>query len=115
MEQAGIRCHVLPANKVAKKRTDRIKTDKRDARLIGRELRSKSRGSRPAPAAQEIQTAGVQGQAREHGRDCRGPGACGIYLGGPGIRCGVGTGVYGGRTSEQDGKPGRVWEILDGA
>ena len=42
MEQAGIRCHVLPANKVAKKRTDRIKTDKRDARLIGRELRSKS-------------------------------------------------------------------------
>ena len=42
MAQAGILCHVLPANKIAKKRTDRIKTDKRDARLIGRELRSKS-------------------------------------------------------------------------
>jgi transposase len=42
MEQAKIPCYVLPANKVAKKRTDRIKTDKRDARLIGRELRSKS-------------------------------------------------------------------------
>jgi transposase len=42
MEKAGITCYVLPANKVAKKRTDRIKTDKRDARLIGRELRSKS-------------------------------------------------------------------------
>lgn len=42
MEKAGITCHVLPANKVAKNRRDRIKTDKRDARLIGRELRSKS-------------------------------------------------------------------------
>ena len=42
MTQAGIRCHVLPASKVAKKREDRIKTDKRDARLIGRELRSGS-------------------------------------------------------------------------
>jgi len=42
MEKAGIICHVLPANKVAKKRSDRIKTDKRDARLIGRELRSGS-------------------------------------------------------------------------
>ena len=42
MEKAGITCHVLPANKVAKKRDDRIKTDKRDARLIGRELRSKN-------------------------------------------------------------------------
>ena len=41
-EKAGIVCHVLPANKVAKKRDDRIKTDKRDARLIGRELRSHS-------------------------------------------------------------------------
>ena len=41
-ERAGIVCHVLPANKVAKKREDRIKTDKRDARLIGRELRSKT-------------------------------------------------------------------------
>jgi transposase len=41
-EKAGILCHVLPANKLAKKRDDRIKTDKRDARLIGRELRSKS-------------------------------------------------------------------------
>ena len=41
-EQAGIECSVLPANKVAKRRTDRIKTDKRDARLIGRELRSGS-------------------------------------------------------------------------
>ena len=42
LEKAGINCYVLPANKVAKKRTDRIKTDKRDARLIGRELRSNS-------------------------------------------------------------------------
>ena len=42
MEKAGIICHVLPANKVARKRDDRIKTDKRDARLIGRELRSGS-------------------------------------------------------------------------
>jgi transposase len=42
MEKSNIPCYVLPANKVAKKRTDRIKTDKRDARLIGRELRSKS-------------------------------------------------------------------------
>jgi transposase len=33
---------VLPANKVAKKRDGRIKTDKRDARLIGRELRRKT-------------------------------------------------------------------------
>jgi len=41
-EKAGIACYVLPANKLAKKRDDRIKTDKRDARLIGRELRSKS-------------------------------------------------------------------------
>jgi len=42
MEKAKIPCYVLPANKVAKKRDDRIKTDKRDARLIGRELRSGS-------------------------------------------------------------------------
>ena len=42
MEKAGITCHVLPANKVAKKRSDRIKNDKRDARLIGRELRSEN-------------------------------------------------------------------------
>ena len=42
MENAGIPCYVLPANKVARKRDDRIKTDKRDARLIGRELRSHS-------------------------------------------------------------------------
>ena len=42
LEGAGVLCYVLPANKVAKKRTDRIKTDKRDARLIGRELRSKT-------------------------------------------------------------------------
>jgi len=42
MEKAGITCYVLPANKVAKKRDNRIKTDKRDARLIGRELRSGS-------------------------------------------------------------------------
>jgi transposase len=41
-EKAGITCYVLPANKLAKKRDDRIKTDKRDARLIGRELRSRS-------------------------------------------------------------------------
>jgi len=42
MEKAWITCYVLPANKVAKKRDNRIKTDKRDARLIGRELRSGS-------------------------------------------------------------------------
>jgi transposase len=42
MDKTGIPCYVLPASKVAKKRTERIKTDKRDARLIGRELRSKS-------------------------------------------------------------------------
>jgi transposase len=42
MEKAKIPCYVLPANKVAKKRDTRIKTDKRDARLIGRELRSGS-------------------------------------------------------------------------
>jgi transposase len=42
MEEAGITCYVLPANKVAKKRRDKIKTDKRDARLIGRELRSRN-------------------------------------------------------------------------
>jgi transposase len=42
MEKAWITCYVLPANKVAKKRDNRIKTDKRDARLIGRELRSDS-------------------------------------------------------------------------
>lgn len=42
MEKAGITCYVLPANKVAKKREDRIKTDKRDARLIARELRSQN-------------------------------------------------------------------------
>ena len=58
MEQAGIRCYVLPANKVARKRTDRIKTDKRDARLIGRELRSKS-----------IRPIGVPDEADEAARD----------------------------------------------
>jgi len=42
MEKAKIPCYVLPANKVAKKRDSPIKTDKRDARLIGRELRSGS-------------------------------------------------------------------------
>ena len=42
MKKNGITCFVLPANKVAKKREDKIKTDKRDARLIGRELRSQS-------------------------------------------------------------------------
>jgi len=43
MEKAKIPCYVLPADKVAKKRDNpRIKTDKRDARLIGRELRSGS-------------------------------------------------------------------------
>jgi len=42
MESAGIYSYVLPADKVAKKRDSRIKTDKRDARLIGRELRSGS-------------------------------------------------------------------------
>ena len=42
MAKVGITCYVLPANKVAKKRDSPIKTDKRDARLIGRELRSKN-------------------------------------------------------------------------
>jgi transposase len=42
MEKAGIPCFVLPANKAAKKREDRIKTDKRDARLIGREVGSRN-------------------------------------------------------------------------
>jgi transposase len=37
---AGIECLVLPADKVAKGRTDRIKTDRRDARLIARMLKS---------------------------------------------------------------------------
>jgi transposase len=39
MTEAGIDCRVLPADKVAKTRTDKIKTDKRDARLIARMLR----------------------------------------------------------------------------
>jgi transposase len=38
--EAGISCLVLSANKVAKKREDKIKTDKRDARLIARMLRN---------------------------------------------------------------------------
>jgi len=42
MEKAKIPCYVLPASKVVKKCGDRIKTDKPDARLIGRELRSGS-------------------------------------------------------------------------
>jgi transposase len=54
-EKAGIACHVLPANKVAKKRDSRIKTDKRDARLIGRELRSRS--IRPISVPEEIDEA----------------------------------------------------------
>jgi transposase len=55
MEQAGLTCFVLPANKVAKKRTDKIKTDKRDARLIGRELRSQN--IRPISVPDEIDEA----------------------------------------------------------
>ena len=55
MEKAGITCFVLPANKVAKKRGDRIKTDKRDARLIGRELRS--RNIQPISVPQETDEA----------------------------------------------------------
>ena len=55
MEKAGITCYVLPANNVAKKRDDRIKTDKRDARLIGRELRSKN--IRPISVPNEIDEA----------------------------------------------------------
>ena len=58
MRDAGIPCYVLPANKVAKKRKDRIKTDKRDARLIGRELRSKN-----------IRPISVPGEADEAARD----------------------------------------------
>ena len=53
MEKAKIPCYVLPANKVAKKRDDRIKTDKRDARLIGRELRSGSIRPISVPDAQD--------------------------------------------------------------
>jgi transposase len=53
MEEAGVACYVLPANKVAKKRTDRIKTDKRDARLIGRELRSKTIRPISVPQAED--------------------------------------------------------------
>ena len=53
MERAGITCYVLPANKVAKKRDDRIKTDKRDARLIGRELRSESIRPIAVPLAED--------------------------------------------------------------
>ena len=55
MAKAGITCYVLPANKVAKKRDDRIKTDKRDARLIGRELRSKN--IRPISVPDEVDEA----------------------------------------------------------
>jgi transposase len=55
MKEAGIPCYVLPANKVAKKRTERIKTDKRDARLIGRELRSRS--IRPISVPDEVDEA----------------------------------------------------------
>jgi transposase len=53
MEGAGIPCYILPANKVAKKRDSRIKTDKRDARLIGRELRSHSIRSISVPEAED--------------------------------------------------------------
>jgi len=38
---------------VAKKRDDRIKTDKRDARLIGRELRSRSIRPIAVPSAED--------------------------------------------------------------
>ena len=55
MEKEGIRCYVLPANKVAKKRDERIKTDKRDARLIGRELRNKN--IRPISVPDEVDEA----------------------------------------------------------
>jgi transposase len=53
MRKAGIFCYVLPANKVAKKRDDRIKTDKRDARLIGRELRSRNIRPIAVPEAED--------------------------------------------------------------
>jgi transposase len=53
MEKAKIPCYVLPANKVAKKRGDRIKTDRRDARLIGRELRSESIRPISVPEAED--------------------------------------------------------------
>ena len=56
MEKAGINCYVLPANKVAKKRDSRIKTDKRDARLIGRELRSKNIRPISVPSAADEAT-----------------------------------------------------------
>jgi len=55
MSAIGVPCYVLPASKVAKRRTERIKTDKRDARLIGRELRSKS--IRPISVPQEADEA----------------------------------------------------------
>jgi transposase len=53
MKKAGIICYVLPANKVAKRRDDRIKTDKRDARLIGRELRSRTIQPIAVPEAED--------------------------------------------------------------
>jgi transposase len=46
---------VLPANKVAKRRDSPIKNDKRDARLIGRELRNRS--IRPISAPDEADEA----------------------------------------------------------
>jgi transposase len=58
MENAWICRYVPPANKVAKKRDSRIKTDKRDARLIGRELRNGS-----------IRPIGVPDSADEAARD----------------------------------------------
>jgi len=56
MEKAKIPCYVLPADKVAKKRDTRIKTDKRDARLIGRELRSGSIRPISVPDSQDEAT-----------------------------------------------------------
>jgi hypothetical protein len=53
MERAGIPCFVLPANKAAKKRAGRIKTDKRDARLTGRELRSRNIRPIAVPTAED--------------------------------------------------------------
>ena len=64
MENAGIPCYVLPANKVAKQRDSRIKTDKRDARLIGRELRSGSIRPINVPDAVDEAAPGSSGLSR---------------------------------------------------
>jgi len=71
MERVGICCHVLPANKVAKKREDRVKTDKRDAQLIGRELRSGSIRPIAVPDAEDEATRDLLRCREDVGLDLR--------------------------------------------